>query len=85
MQNRQRIWTWIAAAFSFVVGIIFVLSDSAAGWFFIIMGMVYLGGSTRPGQDWAASNPSLARWGFIGGTLLLVLLVVVIGAVVLLK
>jgi hypothetical protein len=85
MQNRQRIWTWIAAAFSFVVGIIFVLSDSAAGWFFIIMGMVYLGGSTQAGQAWAASNPSLSRWVLIGVTLLLVLLVVVIGAVLLLK
>jgi len=85
LPNHQRTWTWFAAAFSFVVGLIFVLNDSAAGWFFLIMGMVYLGGSTRAGQDWAASNPSLARWGLIGGTLLLVLLVVVIGAVVLLK
>jgi hypothetical protein len=85
MQNRQRTWTWIAAAVSFVVGIIFVLNDSAVGWFFIIMGMVYLGGATRPGQDWAASNPSLSRWVLIGVTLLLILLIVVFGVVFLMK
>ena len=32
MHNRQRIWTWSTAAILFVVGLIFVLNDSAAGW-----------------------------------------------------
>ena len=85
MYNRERIWLWAAAAVSFVVGLILVLNDSGAGWFLIILGMSYLGVSTRAGQAWAASNPSLAQWGPIGGTLLLVLLAVVVGAVFLLK
>jgi hypothetical protein len=67
------------------MGFIFVLNDSAAGWFLIIMGISYLGVSTRAGQAWATSNPSLVRWGLIGVTLLLVLLAVVVGAVFLLK
>jgi hypothetical protein len=85
MHNRQRAWLWLSAAVSFVVGFILVLNDSGAGWFLIIMGIIYLSASTRAGQGLAASNPSLARWGLVGVTLLLVLLAVVIGAVVLLK
>ena len=85
MQNRQRTWLWLAAAISFIVGLILVLNDSGAGWFLIIMGFVYIGTSTRAGQAMAASNPSLVRWGLIGVTLLLVLLVVVVGAIFLLK
>ena len=85
MNNSQRAWLWAAAAFSFIVGLILVLNDSAAGWMFIIIALTYLGASTRRGQAWAASNPSLGRWGLIGVTLLFVLLVVVIGAVFLLK
>ena len=85
MYNRERIWLWAAAAVSFVVGLILVLNDSGAGWFLIILGMSYLGASTRAGQGWAASSPSLARWGLVGVTFLLVLLAVVVGAVFLLK
>ena len=85
MHNRQRTWLWLAAAVSFVVGFILVLNDSGAGWFLIILGMSYIGISTRSGQTWAASNPSFVRWGLIGGTLLLVLLAVVVGAVFLLR
>ena len=78
MQNRQRVWFWLAAAALFVVGFILVMNDSTAGWFLIILGITYLGASTRAGQSWATSNPSIARWGLIGVTLLLVLLVVVV-------
>jgi hypothetical protein len=85
MQNRQRVWLWLAAAVSFVVGFILVLNDSSAGWFLIIMGTVYIGALTPPGRGLAASNPSLVRWGLVGVTLLLVLLVVVVGAVLLFK
>jgi hypothetical protein len=85
MQNRQRAWLWLGAAVSFIVGLILVLSDSGAGWFLIIMGIIYIGASTRAGQGLAASNPSLARWALVGVTLLLVLLAVVVGAVLLLK
>jgi hypothetical protein len=84
MQNRQRVWLSLAAAVSFVVGFILVLNDSGAGWFLIIMGTIYIGALTRPGQGLAASNPGLVRWGLVGVTLLLVLLVVV-GAVLLFK
>jgi hypothetical protein len=79
MSNRQRIWIWIAAAVSFVVGIVFILSDGGAGWFFVILGMTYLGISTRAGQTWAESNPRLTGWGLVGGALLLVLLAVGLG------
>ena len=85
MHNRSRAWLWSAAAISFIVGLIFVLNDSGAGWFFILMGIIYIGVSTRDGQAWAASNSSLVRWGLIGGTVLLVLLVVGVGAVLLSK
>ncbi len=90
MHNRQRTWIWLAAALSFVVGLILVLNDSAAGWIFFIIGLSYIGTSTRAGQAWAASNPSLVRWGLIGVTLLLVLLLLlllllVVGAVFLSK
>ena len=85
MDNRQRVWLWLSAAVSFNVGFILVLNDSGAGWFLIIMGITYLGTSTRAGQTWAASNPSLARWGLVGITLLLVMLAIVVGAVLLSK
>ena len=85
MHNRQRVWLWLSAAVSFIVGFILVLNDSGAGWFLIIMGFIYLGTSTRAGQTWAASNPSLARWGLVGITLLLVMLAIVVGAVLLSK
>jgi len=85
MHNRQRVWLWLSAAASFVVGFILVLNDSGAGWFLVIMGIIYIGASTRAGQGLAASNPSLVRWGLVGVTLLLVLLAVVVGAVLLLK
>ena len=78
MQNRQRVWFWLAAAVLFVVGFMLVMNDSTAGWFLIILGITYLGASTRAGQSWATSNPSIARWGLIGVTLLLILIVVVV-------
>lgn len=85
MQNRQSLWLWIATAVSFVVGFVLVMNDSGAGWFLIILGIIYLGASTRPAQSWATSNPGIARWGLIGVTILLVLLVVIVFAVFLLK
>ena len=78
MQNRQRAWFWLTAVVLFVVGFMLVMNDSIAGWFLIILGITYLGASTRAGQSWAKSNRSIARWGLIGVTLLLVLLVVVV-------
>jgi len=85
MHNRQRVWLWLSAAVSFIMGFILVLNESGAGWFLIIMGITYLGTSTSASQTWAASNPSFARWGLISITSLLVLLAIVVGAVVLSK
>ena len=86
MHNRIRaLWLWSAAAVLFVVGLILVLNDSAGGWVLFIIGLSYIGISKRAGQAWPASNPSLVRSGLIGVTLLIVLLIVVVGAVFLLK
>jgi hypothetical protein len=84
MGSRQRVWLWLAAAASFAVGLVLVFNDSGAGWFLVIMGITYLGASTRAGQEMAATNPGPARWGLVAATLLLVLLAVVVGAVLLL-
>lgn len=85
MYNRQKAWLWLSAAVSFIVGFILIMKDSSAGWFLIILGIIHLGASTRAGQGLAESNPSFARWGLIGLTLLLILLAVIVGAVLLLK
>jgi hypothetical protein len=85
MHNRQRIWLWLAAAVSFIVGLILILNDNSAGWFLIIVGTICIGTSTPAGQGSAASNSSLVRWGFVGVTLLLVLFTAVFSAVLLMK
>ena len=82
MDKRQRIWMGVAVAVSFLVGILLVWNDSAPGWFLIIMGAVYLGMLTRPGQGLAASRPALVKWGLVG-TLLLVLLAAVLTVITL--
>jgi hypothetical protein len=85
MKDRQKVWLWISAAFLFVVGFILVMSESSAGWFLIILGITYLGLSTRAGQTWSSSNPTLARWALLSVTLLLILLTIVVGAVLLMR
>lgn len=85
MNKNSKTWLWLSAIVSFIVGFILILNDSGAGWFLIIMGLVYISGTTRAGQTWAESNPRLTRWGFIGATVLLVILAGVAGAVILLK
>jgi len=85
MNKNQKTWLWLSAIVSFVVGFMLVLNDSGAGWFLIIMGIVYISGTTRAGQAWAESNPRLTRWGLIGVTVLLVILAVVAGVFLLLR
>jgi hypothetical protein len=84
MNKNQRTWLWLSAIVSFGVGFILVLNDSGAGWFLIIMGMVYISSLTRPGQTWAEANPRATRWAFIGITITLVLIVAITGAALLL-
>jgi hypothetical protein len=85
MNNRQAGWLWAAAALSFVVGLILVWKDSAAGWIFFIIGLVDIGLSLRPGRTWTGPDLSLVRWGLVGVTGLLVLLVLIVGGLFLLK
>ena len=85
MDNRARIWIWSAAALSFVAGLLLVLNDSSAGWIFFIIGIGYLGASTRAGRAWATTNATVAKWALVAATALLFLLVVIVGAVFLLK
>ena len=47
MDSRQKTWIWLTAAISFVTGFILVMNDSAAGWFLIIMGIIYIGALDR--------------------------------------
>jgi len=85
MNKKQIIWLYITAALCLIIGLILVLNDSAAGWVFIILGISYLGTTSRTGQNWVASNPRLTRWGLVIVTLLLVLLVILVSVVILLK
>jgi hypothetical protein len=85
IKNRQKGWLWLSTAVLFVVGFILVMNDSGAGWFLIILGITYLGLSTGRGQTWAVSNPKTTRWVFVGMTVLLVMLAIIIGVGLLLK
>jgi hypothetical protein len=86
MDNRQRTGIWIGAAIGFVVGLLLLMNDSsAAGLFLILLGIGSLATLTRAGQTWAGSNPRLAKWGLIAIPVMVVLLVVIVGALFLLK
>jgi hypothetical protein len=84
MNKQDKIWLWITAAVSMVMGFVLVLNDNGAGWFLVILGITFIGTSTGTGQKWAASNHRLALWGLIGVTLLAILLVVGVVAVIVL-
>ena len=85
MSAGPRWLLWLSAAVAMIVGFLLVMNDSGAGWFLIIMGIIDIGAAARPGQALAQSNRGLVRWGLVGLTLLLVALVIVTGAVFLLK
>ena len=86
MKKIQKTWLWLAAAVSFLVGVVLLINDnSGAGLFLIILGIVNRGASTRAGQGLDASDGGLVRWGLVGITLLLVLLALIVGAVLLLS
>ncbi len=85
MNASPQIWLWVSATISLIAGFLLVMNDSGAGWFLIIMGIIDIGASTRPGRAWATTNPTLARWGLVAATALLLLLVLIVGSVLLLK
>ena len=84
MNKNQQTWLWLSAIVSFAVGFILVMNDSGAVWFFIIMGMVYIGSLTRPGQTWAEANLRATQRALVGITILLVVTISVAVAVLLL-
>ena len=84
MDYQDKVWLWITAVVSIVMGSVLVSNDSSAGWFLIILGITYIGASTRAGQKWASTKLDLARRGLIGVTLLATILVFVSAAVILL-
>ncbi len=78
MQKNRKVWLWISAAVSMVVGLILVLKGSGAGWFLIILGIVDIGASTDVGDSLAVKHPLLTRWSLIIISFLLILLTVII-------
>lgn len=85
MIKHQKTLLWISACVLFVVGFILVMSDSGAGWFLIILGITYIGASTQVGQSWTESIPRRVRRGLVGVSVSLALLVVIVGAILLMK
>ncbi len=85
MNASPQIWLWVSAAVSLIAGFLLVMNDSSAGWFLIIMGIIDIGATTRAGRGLAAPNRGMIRWGLIAVTLLLVVLVLIAGAVFVLK
>lgn len=83
MDKHDKIWLWIAAAVSMIMGSVLVFNDTSAGWFLVILGISYIGASTGAGQKWAISKLDLARWGLIGVLLITLLLVAGVVAVIL--
>jgi hypothetical protein len=84
MNKKSKNLVMEAAVVSILAGVLLVLKDSGAGWFLIIMGIIYLGALTRPGQRLAVANPNPVRWALVSVSLLSVL-VLIIGVVILLK
>ncbi len=85
MSAGPGVWLWLSAAVSLMAGFLLVMNDSSAGWFLIIMGIIDIGATTRAGQRLAASNRGKISWGLIAVTLLITLLVLIAGAVFLLR
>ncbi len=85
MNASPQVWLWLSAVVSLIVGFLFVMNDSAAGWFLIILGIIDIGATTRVGHGLVGPNRGMMWWGFIAATLLLVLLALIGGAVFLLR
>jgi uncharacterized membrane protein YedE/YeeE len=66
MKIQDKVWLWLAAAVSMVMGSILVLNNNAAGWFLIILGLADIAASSDIAQKWTTAKLNLARWGLIG-------------------
>jgi hypothetical protein len=85
VKKNQKVWLWVSAAVSMVVGFILVLKGSGAGWFLIILGIVDIGASTDAGDNLAVKHPLFTRWSLIILSFLLILLTVIILSVMNMK
>ncbi len=85
MSATPGVWLWISAVVSLIAGSLLVMNDSSAGWFLIILGIIDIGATARAGQGLAAPNRRMIGWGLVAATLLLVLVVLIAGAVFLLR
>lgn len=79
MLTRRKSWLWVEAAVSAVVGIMLVLRESAVGWVFIVLGLIYVGLLVSPGWGRNISARLLRRWGLIALIVLAVALILFIG------
>jgi hypothetical protein len=77
MNKTDKLWLWITAAVSIVLGFVLVLNNTLAGWFLIFLGLMYIAASAGIGQKWITSRENLAHKGLVGATLLTVMLVAV--------
>jgi uncharacterized membrane protein YedE/YeeE len=74
MKSQDKVWLWMAAAVSIVMGSVLVLNNNAAGWFLIILGVADIAASSDTAQKWTTAKLDLARWGLIGVMFFTVLL-----------
>jgi uracil-DNA glycosylase len=72
MEATERGLTRSGAIAWFVIGLILVLGDIAAGWVFFIIGLSYLARTTDRGNALVGDDPRTARWLILGLTLALV-------------
>ena len=50
MSRSDKLWLWVTAVSSIVMGYVLVLNDTAAGWFLIFLGLTYIFALSR---DWS--------------------------------
>jgi uncharacterized membrane protein YbaN (DUF454 family) len=60
---RTSALIWLA------LGLVFVLTDTVSGWFFLVLGLAFLARGTDQADAWAHANPRLATVVLVGLTL----------------
>lgn len=83
MEKRTKIWLWISAVISFIVGLLLLLTGTGLGALFVILGIISLAALTQPGQKLVESKPRLVMWLVFGAFILLVVIVILLGVVAL--